>query len=99
MLTMKITRCKKSQGGPLPILIIVHVRRMNVAKAIASVFIRIEVVIPQNVNARTVRILTTIWKLLKSESNSNKSKKIFQQDAVVRRISAKRSIVYANLRA
>jgi len=69
---------------------------MNVLKVIASAFIRIEVVIPQSVNARIVRILTQIWTLLKSESNSNKLKKIYQLDVVVRRISAKRSIVFVN---
>ena len=84
-----------SRGSQL-ILTIVHVRGMNVVKAIASAFIKIGVVIPQSVNARTVKILTLIWTLLKSESNSNKSKKIFQLDVVVRRISAKKSIVYAS---
>ena len=69
---------------------------MNVVKVIASAFIRIEVVIPKSVNVRIVRILTPIWTLLKSESNSNKLKKIYQLDVVVRRISAKRSIVFVN---
>lgn len=69
---------------------------MNVVKVIASAFIRIEVVIPKSVNARIVRILTLMWTLLKNENNSNKLKKIFQLDAVVKRISAKKSIVYVN---
>jgi len=69
---------------------------MNVLKVIASAFIRVEVVIPQSVNARIVRILTQILRLLKSEINSNKLKKIYQLDVVVRRISAKRSIVFVN---
>jgi len=69
---------------------------MNVLKVIASAFIRVEVVIPQSVNARIVRILTQILRLFKSEINSNKLKKIYQLDVVVRRISAKRSIVFVN---